>query len=171
MIKFAFDPRHGLVPSSPPKGSRGVYEDGFSNRKRDRLAQHVRVPYPSPRPSPTHTQRNLVQKNHPNPLRHKQACYHRETSHRSRSRASTSCREAGPVRGGRRSYSVGFSIHTYALRLESLNNEPHCGGLHRTFSTLTVRLARLTLNAFLESVDLIIRTIGEFGEEAERRRS
>ncbi|EIM91080.1 transcription factor Pcc1, partial [Stereum hirsutum FP-91666 SS1] len=40
-----------------------------------------------------------------------------------------------------------------------------------TFSTLTVRLARLTLNAFLESVDLIIRTIGEFGEEAERRRS
>ncbi|THH12296.1 hypothetical protein EW146_g7750 [Bondarzewia mesenterica] len=38
-----------------------------------------------------------------------------------------------------------------------------------TFSTLTVRLARLTLNAFLDNVDLVVRTIGEFGEEAERR--
>ncbi|KAH8092638.1 transcription factor Pcc1-domain-containing protein [Cristinia sonorae] len=37
-----------------------------------------------------------------------------------------------------------------------------------TFTTLTVRLARLTLNAFLENVDLVIRTIHEFGEEAER---
>lgn len=37
-----------------------------------------------------------------------------------------------------------------------------------TFSTLTVRLARLTLNGFLESVDLVVRTISEFGEEAER---
>ncbi|TFY67186.1 hypothetical protein EVG20_g4033 [Dentipellis fragilis] len=37
-----------------------------------------------------------------------------------------------------------------------------------TFSTLTVRLARLVLNAFLENVDLVVRTISEFGEEAER---
>jgi len=33
---------------------------------------------------------------------------------------------------------------------------------------LTVRLARLTVNAFLENVDLVVRTIHEFGEEAER---
>ncbi|OSD06606.1 Pcc1-domain-containing protein [Trametes coccinea BRFM310] len=37
-----------------------------------------------------------------------------------------------------------------------------------TFTTLTVRLARLTANAFLENVDLVVRTIGEFGEDAER---
>ncbi|KAI0737085.1 CTAG/Pcc1 family [Daedaleopsis nitida] len=37
-----------------------------------------------------------------------------------------------------------------------------------TFTTLTVRLARLTSNAFLENVDLVVRTIGEFGEDAER---
>jgi len=36
-----------------------------------------------------------------------------------------------------------------------------------TFSTLTVRLARLTANSFLENVDLIVRTIEVFGEEAE----
>ncbi|KDQ14340.1 hypothetical protein BOTBODRAFT_110317 [Botryobasidium botryosum FD-172 SS1] len=35
-----------------------------------------------------------------------------------------------------------------------------------TFETFTVRLARLTTNAFLENVDLVIRTIGEFGDEA-----
>jgi EKC/KEOPS complex subunit PCC1/LAGE3 len=35
-----------------------------------------------------------------------------------------------------------------------------------TFHTLTVRLARLTVNGFLENVDLVIRTLGEFGEEA-----
>jgi EKC/KEOPS complex subunit PCC1/LAGE3 len=39
----------------------------------------------------------------------------------------------------------------------------------RTFETLTVRLARLTVNAFLENVDLVVRTLGEFSEEAERR--
>jgi len=38
-----------------------------------------------------------------------------------------------------------------------------------TFHTLTVRLARLTLNAFLENVDLIVRTINQFGAEAEKR--
>ncbi|KAI0342776.1 transcription factor Pcc1 [Trametopsis cervina] len=37
-----------------------------------------------------------------------------------------------------------------------------------TFKTLTVRLARLTVNAYLENVDLVVRTIEEFGEEAER---
>jgi len=35
-----------------------------------------------------------------------------------------------------------------------------------TFHTLTVRLARLTLNAFLENVDLVVRTIEEFGEDS-----
>ncbi|KAF8638320.1 hypothetical protein AX17_002340 [Amanita inopinata Kibby_2008] len=37
-----------------------------------------------------------------------------------------------------------------------------------TFSTMTVRLARLTANAFLENVDLVVRTIQEFSEEAEK---
>jgi len=35
-----------------------------------------------------------------------------------------------------------------------------------TFQTLTVRLARLTLNAFLENVELVIRTLDEFGSDA-----
>jgi len=35
-----------------------------------------------------------------------------------------------------------------------------------TFRTLTVRLARLTLNAFLENVDLVVRTIEEFGDNS-----
>ena len=39
---------------------------------------------------------------------------------------------------------------------------------HRTFHTLTIRLARLTLNAFLENVDLVVRTIDQFGAEAEK---
>jgi len=39
--------------------------------------------------------------------------------------------------------------------------------LNATFHTLTVRLARLTLNAFLENVDLVVRTINQFGAEAE----
>ena len=43
--------------------------------------------------------------------------------------------------------------------------------LRRTFKTLTVRLSRLTVNAFLENVDLVIRTLGEFGEDAENVRS
>lgn len=37
---------------------------------------------------------------------------------------------------------------------------------HRTFATLTVRLARLVVNAYLENVDLVVRTIAEFGEDA-----
>ncbi|KAF7794799.1 hypothetical protein EIP86_005941 [Pleurotus ostreatoroseus] len=37
-----------------------------------------------------------------------------------------------------------------------------------TFKTLTVRLARLVVNAYLENVDLVVRTIGEFGLDAER---
>ncbi|KAF8150785.1 CTAG/Pcc1 family [Crassisporium funariophilum] len=39
-----------------------------------------------------------------------------------------------------------------------------------TFHTLTVRLARLTLNAFLENVDLVVRTIEQFSEEADKKR-
>lgn len=35
-----------------------------------------------------------------------------------------------------------------------------------TFSTLTVRLARLVVNAFLENVDLVVRTLEAFGEDA-----
>ncbi|KAF7327678.1 hypothetical protein MKEN_00347200 [Mycena kentingensis (nom. inval.)] len=36
-----------------------------------------------------------------------------------------------------------------------------------TFETLTVRLVRLTINAFLENVDLVVRTLQQFGESAE----
>ncbi|KAJ6609231.1 CTAG/Pcc1 family [Mycena sp. CBHHK59/15] len=38
-----------------------------------------------------------------------------------------------------------------------------------TFDTLTVRLARLTVNAYLENIDLVVRTLQAFGAEAERR--
>jgi len=38
-----------------------------------------------------------------------------------------------------------------------------------TFATSTVRLARLTTNGFLENVDLVARTIGEFGENSEQK--
>lgn len=38
----------------------------------------------------------------------------------------------------------------------------------RTFKTLTIRLARLTVNGFLENVDLVVRTLADFGEDAER---
>ncbi|KAG9051089.1 hypothetical protein FS837_012597 [Tulasnella sp. UAMH 9824] len=40
-----------------------------------------------------------------------------------------------------------------------------------TFKTLTVRLARLTLNSFLENVDLVVRTLSEFAEDAAQSRS
>jgi len=36
-----------------------------------------------------------------------------------------------------------------------------------SFSCLTIRLARLTANSFLENIDLVIRTLGEFGQEAQ----
>jgi EKC/KEOPS complex subunit PCC1/LAGE3 len=38
----------------------------------------------------------------------------------------------------------------------------------RTFKTLTIRLARITVNGFLENVDLVVRTLAEFGEDAEQ---
>ncbi|KAG8935067.1 hypothetical protein FRC01_009107 [Tulasnella sp. 417] len=40
-----------------------------------------------------------------------------------------------------------------------------------TFKTLTVRLARLTLNSFLENVDLVVRTLSEFAEDAAQYKS
>ncbi|KAF5367417.1 hypothetical protein D9758_003611 [Tetrapyrgos nigripes] len=40
--------------------------------------------------------------------------------------------------------------------------------LKATFTTLTIRLARLTVNAFLENVDLVVRTIQQFGQDAEK---
>ena len=40
--------------------------------------------------------------------------------------------------------------------------------VNSTFKTLTVRLARLVVNAYLENVDLVVRTLSEFGEDAER---
>ncbi|KAI9428319.1 CTAG/Pcc1 family, partial [Lactarius indigo] len=36
-----------------------------------------------------------------------------------------------------------------------------------SFSTLTIRLARLTLNSFLENVDVVVRTISQFADNAE----
>ena len=53
----------------------------------------------------------------------------------------------------------------FPLPAERLTSE---APVNRTFTTLTVRLARLASNAFLENVDLVVRTIGEFGEDAER---
>ncbi|KAH6909136.1 transcription factor Pcc1-domain-containing protein [Coprinopsis sp. MPI-PUGE-AT-0042] len=41
--------------------------------------------------------------------------------------------------------------------------------LKATFQTLTVRLARLTVNAFLENVDLVVRTIEHFGDDADKK--
>ena len=41
---------------------------------------------------------------------------------------------------------------------------------NRTYSCLTVRLTRLSVNSFLENVELVIRTIGEFGEDADSKR-
>lgn len=40
----------------------------------------------------------------------------------------------------------------------------------RTFTCLTIRLARLTVNSFLENIELVVRTLGEFGEDAERQK-
>jgi EKC/KEOPS complex subunit PCC1/LAGE3 len=33
--------------------------------------------------------------------------------------------------------------------------------------TQTIRLARLTINSFLENIDLVVRTLGEYGDEAD----
>ncbi len=37
------------------------------------------------------------------------------------------------------------------------------------FLTRTIRLARLTVNGFLENVDLVVRTLEAFGEDAEQK--
>lgn len=37
-----------------------------------------------------------------------------------------------------------------------------------TFNTLTVRLARLVVNSFLENVDLVVRTLEQFADDADR---
>lgn len=42
---------------------------------------------------------------------------------------------------------------------------------YSTFKTLTIRLARLTVNGFLENVDLVVRTLGDFSEDAEQDNS
>jgi len=39
--------------------------------------------------------------------------------------------------------------------------------LTASFSTETVRLARLTMNSFLDNIDLVVRTLGEFADETE----
>lgn len=58
------------------------------------------------------------------------------------------------------------------LLVTSVRSRVTCGWradiLCRTFRTATVRLARLAVNAYLENVELVARTIGEFGEDAER---
>lgn len=45
----------------------------------------------------------------------------------------------------------------------------HTRIFHSTFYTLTIRLARLTLNSFLENVDLVVRTIAQFADDAEQQ--
>ncbi|KAH9178245.1 transcription factor Pcc1-domain-containing protein [Lactarius sanguifluus] len=55
------------------------------------------------------------------------------------------------------------------LQLQAVKRELSVEGdvLVASFSTLTVRLARLTLNSFLENVDLVVRTISQFADDAE----
>ncbi|KAJ8521931.1 hypothetical protein ONZ45_g1450 [Pleurotus djamor] len=46
--------------------------------------------------------------------------------------------------------------------------QPHAVKRHLDIDgDVLVALARLTVNSFLENVDLVVRTIGEFGEDAE----
>ena len=56
---------------------------------------------------------------------------------------------------------LAYVRHRHALSCRSIVR-------HSTFYTLTVRLARLTLNSFLENVDLVVRTIGQFADDAEQ---
>ncbi|CCA68886.1 hypothetical protein PIIN_02746 [Serendipita indica DSM 11827] len=59
--------------------------------------------------------------------------------------------------------SVDKELQAHAVKRDlSLDGDE----LVATFKTLTVRLARLTLNAYLENVELIIRTLDEFGPDA-----
>ncbi len=73
--------------------------------------------------------------------------------------------------------SMGTSLSRALLSFSGTSQELICGlvvffcwgdATNRRFDTLTVRLARLTVNAFLENVDLVVRTLENFGEDAER---
>lgn len=69
---------------------------------------------------------------------------------------------------------MGTSLSRALLSFSGTSRELICcfglflGAIYRRFDTLTVRLARLTVNAFLENVDLVVRTLENFGEDAER---
>jgi EKC/KEOPS complex subunit PCC1/LAGE3 len=69
------------------------------------------------------------------------------------------------------SYVNSPSMVMSCLRTCVINTPFSCRSvvLHSTFYTLTVRLARLTLNSFLENVDLVVRTIGQFADDAEQQ--
>jgi EKC/KEOPS complex subunit PCC1/LAGE3 len=62
----------------------------------------------------------------------------------------------------------GDVLVAYVLAILRFRNTPTHSYL-RSFSTLTVRLARLSLNSFLENVDLVVRTISQFADDAEHR--
>jgi EKC/KEOPS complex subunit PCC1/LAGE3 len=66
----------------------------------------------------------------------------------------------------KRTIEVDAELQSQAVkRTLTVNDED----LTATFETLTVRLARLAVNAFLENVDLIAKTLGSFGDEAKRQ--
>ncbi|KAH7927919.1 transcription factor Pcc1 [Leucogyrophana mollusca] len=83
----------------------------------------------------------------------------------------------------RRSVRIPFATQKHAMiakQVIEVDSELQRHGVKRTltvegddllvtFTTLTIRLARLTINGFLENIDLVIRTISEFGDEAERQ--
>ncbi|KAG9014071.1 hypothetical protein FRB94_000269 [Tulasnella sp. JGI-2019a] len=54
------------------------------------------------------------------------------------------------------------------LQAHAVKRTLHVEGniLKATFQTLTIRLARLTANSFLENIDLVVRTLSAFGDDA-----
>lgn len=59
-------------------------------------------------------------------------------------------------------YASAFGCFHLRIDINGARGDRVCS----TFDTLTIRLSRLTVNAFLENVDLVVRTLGEYGDEA-----
>jgi len=90
------------------------------------------------------------------------------TSHRDWHKISVRIPFANPKHASiaKQVIEVDRDLQSHAVRRElALDGDV----LVATFYTLTVRLARLTLNSFLENVDLVVRTIGQFADDAEQR--
>jgi len=59
-------------------------------------------------------------------------------------------------------------LKAYAVLVPSCSDNILNIHYNRTFETLTVRLARLTINGFLENIDLVARTLEQYAEEADK---